>query len=962
LRILALPDELTPPGAPPETPPSADGNGDRYDPLNIEDELKDSYLTYAMSVIISRALPDVRDGLKPSQRRILVAMNDLGLSPTAATSKCAGIIGETMKRYHPHGDASIYDTLVHLAQDWAMRHRLIHPQGNFGSIAGLPPAAHRYTEAKLSPIAGEMLQDLERDTVDYIDNYDGKYREPLVLPSKFPNLLVNGSDGIAVGMATEIPPHNLREVCDGLVALIDNPELTIEQLMEHIPGPDFPTGGIICGRRGIMEGYSTGRGKITLRARADIREEDTRTQIIITEVPFQQTRTRLHEAIGELVKQERIKGIADVRDESSARGGEPVRLVVYLKREADPQLVLNQLYQFTPLQKTVSIILLALVDGRPRTLTLKQMLEEFLRHRVQVIRRRTEYLLREAKRRSHILEGQLIAISSLDEVIAICRQSPSRAEAKERLQNLAVAAGVMERALGAVHFAALQREIGAQASYHMTEAQAEAVVRLQLGQLAALERDEIFKEFNGLREQIQSHEQLLSSERNILAVVRADLVELRDKYGDDRRTFISDAGPGRVTREDLIEEETNAVTISHNGYIKRLPLNTYRSQHRGGKGVSGGGPREDDFVEHFFVASTHAYLLCFTNHGQVYWLKVYDIPQMGRTSAGRAIANVLSLKAEEKIASVIPVRRFDAEHHLLMATRRGVVKKTALEEYSRPRSGGIIGISLDEGDDLIDVVLTQAGDEVVLSTRQGMAIRFDEAQARAMGRNTRGVKGIALQDGDEVVGMVVADPEGYLLTICENGYGKRTPFGPNTAGEEPAETEAEELAEEPAEEVAEESAEAPSALPLSSEEKGQSSPFSPEGRGVGGEGEGDVAPERSGMRYRKQRRGGKGLRDIRTSERNGPVIGVASVRDGDDIMLITTQGMVNRTHVDEIRVVGRNTQGVRIMNLNDGDKIASIAKVAKEDGEVEPPADEPAPPLGEPPADAGPTPSPEPAE
>jgi DNA gyrase subunit A len=808
-----------------------------------------------------------------------------------------------MKRYHPHGDLSIYMTLVHLAQDWAMRYRLIHGQGNFGSIAGLPPAAHRYTEARLSSVGAEMLTDLERDTVDFIDNYDGKYREPLVLPSRFPNLLVNGSDGIAVGMATEIPPHNLGEVCDALMKLIDEPEATLEQLMELIPGPDFPTGNIICGRQGIVDGYSTGRGKIALRARADIREEGSRTQIIISEVPFQQTRNRLAEVIGELIKDERIKGISAIRDESSARGGEPVRLVIDVKRDADPQLVLNQLYQYSPLQKTVSIILLALVDGRPRTLTLKQMLEEFLRHRVQVIRRRTEFLLREAKRRGHILEGQLIAISSLDEVISICRQSPSRAEAKERLQNLAVAAAVLQRALGDEPFAALQRELGAHDVYHMTEAQADAVVRLQLGQLAALERDEIFKEYSGLRQDIVRYEELLGSERNILAVIRADLLELRDKYGDDRRTQIIDA-VGRVSYEDLIAEEVNAVTISHNGYIKRLPLNTYRSQHRGGKGVSGGGAREDDFIAHFFVASTHAYLLCFTNRGQLYWLKVYDIPQMSRTSAGRSIANVLSLKPEEKITSLIPVRRFDADRHLLMATRRGLVKKTALQEYSRPKSGGIIGISLDEGDTLIDVALTQPSDEVVLSTRHGMAIRFDEAQARAMGRNTRGVKGIALQEGDEVVGMVVADPQGYLLTVCENGYGKRTPFGANVAGEEVVEAEAEEPVEEPAEEAAE--------APATEEE---------------------AARNRSGMRYRKQRRGGKGLRDIRTSERNGLVVGVAAVRDGDDIMLITTQGMVNRTHVNEIRVVGRNTQGVRIMNLNEGDKIASIAKVAREDTE-----------------------------
>jgi DNA gyrase subunit A len=889
--------------------------------LNIEDELKDSYLSYAMSVIISRALPDVRDGLKPSQRRILVAMNDLNLGPAAATSKCAGIVGETMKRYHPHGEMTIYPTLVRMAQDWAMRHRLIHPQGNFGSIQGQPPAAMRYTEARLSPIAGEMLEDLERDTVDYIDNYDGKYREPLVLPSKFPNLLVNGSDGIAVGMATEIPPHNLREVCDGLIALIDNPDITIDQLIEVIPGPDFPTGGIICGRQGILDGYHTGRGKVTLRARAIIDEESKPNQIIITEVPFQQTRERLCKAIGELVKDERIKGISAMRDESSARNGEPVRIVIDLKREADAQLVLTQLYQFSPLQKTVSIILLALVDDRPRTLTLKQMLEEFLRHRVQVIRRRTEYLLREAKRRAHILEGQLIAISSLDEVIQICRSSASRAAAKERLQNLAVAAAVLDRALGKDHFAALQREIGVHDSYRMTEAQADAVVRLQLGQLAALERDEILKEYNVLREQIIGYETLLGSEKNIREVIRADLMQMRDKYSDERRTHISETPVGQLNYEDLLDEEANVVTLSHNGYIKRLPLNTYRSQHRGGKGVSGGGPRDDDFVEHFFVASTHAYLLSFTNRGQVYWVRVYSIPELGRTSPGRAIANVLSLKPDEKITSVIPVRRFDATINLLMATRRGLVKKTPLDDYSRPKVGGIIGISLEEGDTLIGVAPTQPGDEVVLSTKLGMAIRFDEADARAMGRNTRGVKGINLQENDEVVGMVVADPQGYLLTVCENGYGKRTPFGANTAGVESEEPETDEVVEESAEQAEPEVTE--------------------------GEGEGEAPADRSTMRYRKQRRGGKGVRDIRTSERNGPVVQIISVRDGDDIMLITAQGMVNRTHASEIRLVGRNTQGVRIMNLNEGDRIASVAKVAKEDIDEQPETPE-TPPAGEP--------------
>jgi len=892
---FALADEL-PPTVPPTDP---EGNGFTSEPLKIEDELKESYLNYAMSVIISRALPDVRDGLKPSQRRILLAMNDLGLAPESSTSKCAGIVGETMKSYHPHGDASIYPTLVRMGQDWNMRHPLIQAQGNFGSIAGLPPAAMRYTEAKMTPIAAEMLEDLERETVDFIDNYDGKGTEPRVLPSKFPNLLVNGSDGIAVGMATEIPPHNLAEVCNAIIKILDEPDVTIEEIIKILPGPDFPTGGIICGRQGIFDGYRTGRGKITLRARADIDYE--KHQIIIKEVPYQQTRNRLHEAIGELVKDERVKGISDVRDYSSARDGHPVNLTVSLKRDADAELVLSQLYQFSPLQKTVSFIMLALVDDQPRLLNIKQIMEEFIRHRVGVIRRRTDFLLREAKRRSHILEGQLIAISSLDEVIRICRASPSRAESKVSLQNMEVSAALMERALGAENFAALQKELGVLATYQMTEVQADAVVRLQLGQLAALERDEIFKEFALLRQQVRTYEELLANDKNIRQIIRDDLIHLRDKYGNPRRTQIVDEGPGRLRLEDLITEEENTITLSHKGYIKRLPITTYRSQHRGGRGISGGDTREDDFVEHFFTASTHAFLLCFTNHGQLYWLKVYEIPEMSRTSAGRAIANVLSLREEEKITSVIAVRHFEADKCLLMATRRGIVKKTALEEYSRPKAGGIIGIALEEGDTLIDVVLTQPGDEIILATRKGQAIRFDEADARKLGRNTRGVKGINLTEGDEVVGMVVTDPAGALLTVCENGYGKRTPFGPNTAGEPEGEAETEDAA--PSEEPAGETGEA-------------------------------AEETRSSYRYRKQRRGGKGIRDIITSERNGSVVGIASVRDEEDIMLITTQGMVNRTHVNEIRMVGRNTQGVRVMNLSEGDKIASMAKVAREEEAV----------------------------
>ena len=715
--------DVAPPDEPTDSSSPATPGGGRFGLLDIVDELQESYLTYAQSVMVSRALPDVRDGLKPSQRRILVAMHDLGLSPSGATTKCAGIIGETMKRYHPHGDGSIYDTLVRLAQDWVMRYRLIHGQGNFGSIAGLPPAAHRYTEARLSSVAADLIDDLDKDTVDFIDNYDGKYREPLVLPSRFPNLLVNGSDGIAVGMATDIPPHNLGEICNGLIKLIDEPDTTLEELIQIIPGPDFPTGGIIMGRQGIVDGYVGKRSRIQLRARAEVIEEGKgkTPSILIKEVPYQVTRNKLCADIGELVKDERIKDISAIRDESSARNGEPVRLVVELKRGADPHLVLNQLYQYSPLQKTVSIGLLALVDARPAFLSLREMMTNFLGHRVTVIRRRTQYLLREAKKRSHVLEGQLIALSSLDEVIQTIRKSPSRSEAKVRLRDMAVAASLMRRALGDAGYESLARELGTSDEYKLTEAQAEAIVRMQLGQLAALESDEILKEYNGLREEIRGYDEILGDPAKVNAIIRDDLTHLRDKYGDARKTEIVTDG-GDVDMEDLIADEPNIVTVSHEGFLKRLPMDTYRVQGRGGKGVQG-GLRENDFVEHFFVASTKAYLLCFTDKGQCYWLHVFHIPTASRTAAGRSIANVLSLKPDEKITGIIPVREFAEGQYLLMATRQGLVKKTPLVDYSRPRAGGIIGINLEEGDTLIAVCLTRAGDEVVLSTKNGMAIR-----------------------------------------------------------------------------------------------------------------------------------------------------------------------------------------------------------------------------------------------
>jgi DNA gyrase subunit A len=714
-----------------------------------------------------------------------------------------------------------------------------------------------------------------------------------------PNLLINGSDGIAVGMATDIPPHNLGEICDGLIRLIDEPEISLQELFEIIPGPDFPTGGIIMGRQGMLRGYLGERSRLTLRARADIIEEKGKTpHIVIREVPFQVTRLKLAADIGELIKDERIEGASNIRDESSARNGEPVRLVVELKRGADPHLVLNALYQLSPLQKTISLNMLALVDGRPQMLTLKDMMQKFLEHRIVVIRRRTEFLLREAKRRSHVLEGQLIAMSSLDEVIRIIRNAPSRADAKLQLQAMEVAASLLERALGSDAFRTLQQELGITNIYKMTEQQAEAVVRLQLGQLANLERDEIFKEFKDLREQIRTYEELLANEGQVREIIKADLRMLRERFADKRKTEITDDG-GDIDMEDLIVDEPAIVTISHEGFIKRLPIDTYKTQGRGGKGVQG-GLRDADFIEHFFVATTKSYLLCFTDKGQVYWLKVYRIPEASRTSAGRSIANVLQLKPDEKIASVIPVKEFEEGVHILFATRQGLVKKTLLMEYSRPRQGGIIGINLEENDELIDVCLTRPGDEIVLSTREGMAIRFAESDVRAMGRGATGVWGIKLdkKKDDVLVGMLVADPDGFLLTLCELGFGKRTPFGANTAGE---------LDETSDEDTTPESE--------------SSEPTDDDG---------DATSESGAKRYRKQRRGGKGVKDIKVTAKNGKVVGIASVRETDEIMVVTTQGMVVRTKVSDIRIVGRNTQGVTVMKLNEGDRIKTLAKLAAE--------------------------------
>lgn len=848
-------------------------NGTLID-LPIEDELKNSYLTYAMSVIVSRALPDVRDGLKPSQRRILVAMNDLNLTPGAHRVKCAKIAGDTSGNYHPHGEGVIYPTLVRMAQEWNMRHILVDKQGNFGSIAGLPAAAMRYTEARMSSAASLMLEDIKLDTVDFTPTYDETRTEPTVLPAKFPNLLVNGTSGIAVGMATSIPPHNLREVCDALVTLIDDPDTPIMDLLEIVQGPDFPTGGTICGRSGIRKGYLTGRGTVIVRAKASISELDRgRSRIIISEIPFHQNRDRVVEKIAGLVNDGRVKGISGIRDESDLK--EPVRIVIDIKRDDNPDVVLNLLYKYSNLQETISIILLALVDGKPRTLNLKEMLEEYIRHRVEVIRRRTQFLLAKARRRKHVVEGQLIALADIDEIIKIVRNSSSHADAKTRLMGIECPASMLQRALGETGFEQFQLERGAADVYHLTAVQADAILRMTLSQLVNLEQEKLGDEHGKLLIEITGYLEILGDRQNILDIIKNDLITIRDKHGDDRRTDISNMELGNVNMDDLITEETMVVSISHRGYIKRIPSSTYKAQRRGGKGLKGATVEEEDPIQHLFVASTHAYLLFFTTKGKVYWQKVYGIPELGRGSKGRAVINLLNLDEGEKILDCIPVRDFNLENHFLaMATRQGLVKKTDLSSYSRPKKGGIIAIKLKEDDELVDVAVVKPGDEIVLSTAEGMAIRFAQEDARPMGRNTSGVKGIKIQAGDSLAGMVVADPNADLLTVCENGYGKRTPFGPNRE---------------------------------------------------------DVdGSESSSKGYRTQNRGGKGLRDIKATERNGKVVDIIRVDDNDEVLMMTKGGKIQRIRAAEISVVGRNTQGVRIMKTDD-DQIAAVVRIPPEE-------------------------------
>lgn len=900
----------------PKQPLSAPGD-DRIRQLDIQDEMRNSYLTYAMSVIISRALPDVRDGLKPSQRRILVAMNDLNLGPSGSRTKCSKITGETMGNYHPHGDQAIYPTLVRMAQDWVMRETLIDKQGNFGSLAGLPPAAHRYTEARLSQVAADMLADIRSETVDFIPTYDQLRLEPTVLPSRFPNLLVNGSSGIAVGMATSIPPHNLNEVAEAVKLLIDEPDCGIDDLLAVMPGPDFPTGGIICGRYGIRQGYMTGRSTITLRAKTHFETEKNSDVIVVTEIPYMETRDRIREKLEALVKDERVKGIARVVDLTDRKiPNWQVHLQIVLKRDADKEVVLNQLYKYSPLQTTISVILLALVGNRPQLLSIKDMLLEFVRHRVTVIRRRTEFELAEARKRKHTVEGMLIAQLDIDQVISTIRNSPSRSEAKNRLREIKVPAEMIARALGDKGFQEFQREQGVQTDYSLSLNQAEAIVSMQLGSLANLEREKLSDEHRKLLEEIDACLALLADEAHIRAAVRAEMEDLQRKYPGKRRSEISEEELTDVDKEELIAEAPMVVTLTQRGYIKRTELTAYKAQNRGGKGITGAKLDEEDPIRHMFVASTHAYLLFFTNLGKVYWQKVYDLPLQNRTAKGRALVNLLSLSEGEEVANCIAVREFDDDHFLMMSTRAGIVKKTALTAYSRPLKGGIIAIKLDEGDQLIDVVQVGPGDDVVISTAKGMSIRFHHEDARAMGRNTRGVKGISLSKDDCVVGMVVADESLCLLTVCENGYGKRTPFG---------------LAELADLETA--GAPAPSDGPTPADEDGD------EVEAITEETEAEITEDdqdtRSNMRYRRQRRGGKGLRDIRTSERNGRAIDVLAVADDDDVLIISSGGKIQRIRAADISQVGRNTQGVRIMRLSEGDHLAGLARIPAEINERE---------------------------
>ncbi len=799
--------------------------------VNIEDEMKASYLDYAMSVIIGRAIPDVRDGLKPVHRRILYAMLREGLLSNKKFSKCAGVVGEVLKKYHPHGDVAVYDALVRMAQDWNMRYPLINGQGNFGSVDGDPPAAYRYTEAKLHKIAEELLADIDKETVNFSPNFDGSAEEPVVLPAKTPNLLINGSDGIAVGMTTKIPPHNLTEVCNALVALIQNPEISLLDLIKIIPGPDFPTGGFIYGRAGIRDAYTTGKGTIQMRARAVIEPmaRGDRESIVITEIPYQVNKARLIEKIAELVRDGRVEGISDVRDESDKDG---MRIVVELKKGTVAGVILNQLYKHTQMQMTFGVIMLAIVGGQPRTMSIKEVLEYFLEHRKEVITRKTAYELRKAQERAHILEGLKIALDHLDEVISLIRASKTPQEAKDGLMK----------------------------NYELSDLQSQAILDMRLQRLTGLERDKIIAEYTEVMDTIKRLTAILNDEKLVLKIIENELIEIRENFGDARRTEIQ-AETQELSIEDLIVEEDMVVTITHGGFIKRNPISIYRAQRRGGHGKTGMSTAEEDFVDNLFIASTHSYVLIFSSNGKVHWLKVYDIPQAGRTAKGKSITNLAQMTSDERIAAVLSVKEFTEGRNIVFATKKGVVKKTDLSAYGNPRAGGIIAITVEEGDELIEVSLTDGQQEVLLSTKNGQAIRFTEGDVRAMGRQATGVIGVRLEEGDALVSMEVLKEKFTVLTVTENGYGKRTDID----------------------------------------------------------------------EYRLQSRGGSGIITVKTNDRNGSVVGVKQVTDDDDVMLITNQGKIIRMKVKEISTMGRNTQGVRLIHLEDKEKVVAFAKLAEKE-------------------------------
>jgi DNA gyrase subunit A len=814
------------------TPP----DGGRITDLLLEREMRESYLNYSMSVILSRALPDARDGLKPSQRRVLVAMNDLNLGPRGKHRKCAKICGDTSGNYHPHGESVVYPTLVGMAQPFTTRYPMVDSQGNFGAIDGSPPAAMRYTEARLGYPATHMLEDLDKETVDLVENYDGTRMQPVVLPGRFPGLICNGSTGIAVGMAASLAPHNLREVAVALDKLYSNPDISLDELLEVVQGPDFPTGGTIMGRSGIRNAYASGRGLVTCRAKYHLEEKKGRKQLVFTEVPYQIKTTTILERIQHLVKAQQIDTISDVNDESNDRVG--LRLVVELKKAVEDEMVtVNQLFKMSPLQSTFSIINLAIVDGRPRTLGFKQMLECHRDHRIDVIRRRTRFLLRKAEERLHILEGLRLAVANIDEVIEIIKSSANTDEARQRLI----------------------------ARFELSDIQSRAILSMRLSQLTGLEIEKLEAEHQEILEKIAYYKTILADREVLFGLMRKDLEEMVEQYGDDRRTAISDEEVGGFIAEDLIPEEMMCVTCTHQGYIKRTALDQYRTQGRGGKGVSGANFKEGDFLWKLFVASTHDYLLFFTNRGRVYVKKVYELPSYGRTAKGRALVNVVETQDDEEITAILRVDQFDDERYLISATRNGVIKKTVLSAYKKVRVNGLIALGLDDGDELVGVNMCRKGDHIVLGTQNGMSIRFGEEGARAMGRTAVGVRGIKLEAGDAVCDMVVTDGSGTLMTICENGYGKRT----------------------------------------------------------------------SVEDYRSQTRGGKGIIDIRATERNGKVVNLLSVTDEDEVMMITKDGQIVRTEVGGISVIGRNTQGVRCISLRKGDKLVSVARIPLEEPDAE---------------------------